>query len=215
MSRLSKLTLTLAGAAVGTAIALGVPTAANAATVGPDSDPYPTIAPGGIGNIGAGIGNVGAAPITASVVLYLTAPTNATFTADELWGFDVVQGVRSAPKRYFSNCVRSNGNTKIQCSGPITVPGAQGGMASYVDIRAEILVSSSAPNNTTYGNGIWQMTNSSDNLISGGTASMGYRTPTVVATPVVSPLAAGAVGLIGVAGAGTVALRRRRTATAA
>ncbi|GAA4038273.1 hypothetical protein GCM10023063_24280 [Arthrobacter methylotrophus] len=193
---------------------------ASASTTAPTVNAANTIAPGATGDVGATIlNNVGTAG-TGSVTLYLTAPSNSTFSSTDVWGSDFVQGVQSTNSyKAFTNCTLSNGNKDMTCNGAITIPAAGNNKYSGVKFTTPVTVNSAAPASTTFTDGVFNMTNSlgntSGNDISGGKTNMQYMTPAVAAVPAVDPMVGLGAGVV-IAGAGAaVALNRRRRAVAA
>jgi hypothetical protein len=203
-----------APAAIAAALVLGGAVAAQATTYGPIVDLPDTISPGGVGTVGAKIGNQIGVPQTGKVSLSLTAPAGSTFTSNQVTGTQIIQGVRqSSSSVVFNNCTLSAGNTKMSCTGTITIPAAGNGKASALDFRAPIAVSSSAASGTVYSDGDFNLSDSGDAVISGGRTNLQYQTPVVVDTPVINPMVGfGALGAAGVVGA-SLLLRRRRAAS--
>ncbi|MFB9713730.1 hypothetical protein [Arthrobacter methylotrophus] len=193
---------------------------ASASTTAPTVNAANTIAPGATGDVGATIMNVWGTDETGTLTLTLTAPSNSTFTDTDVWGSDINQGVQSnGSSRVFTNCTLSNGNKTKVCSGKITIPAAGNSKESGVKFTTSVAVDPTAPGNTTFTDGSFDMTNSAElssgtSSISGGKTNMQYKTPPVAAVPAVDPMVGLGAGVV-IAGAGAaVALNRRRRAVA-
>ncbi|GAA3342737.1 hypothetical protein GCM10017714_32380 [Curtobacterium pusillum] len=182
-------------------IALAAP--ASAVTVTPSADQPNTVAPGQTAEVGAVVYNQYGSAQSGGVALYLTAPENSTFTSDTVMGEQIIEGVRQGRTTLFSNCVRSNADTQMRCSGTLTVPAAGNGKLSGVDITTTIRVSTNAAPATTYtAAGGFNLSNSGNGQISGGGATIAFTTASAVPTPVFGALprlAADAVGTVGLA----------------
>ncbi|GAA4046440.1 hypothetical protein GCM10023063_37010 [Arthrobacter methylotrophus] len=182
----------------------------------PAVNPANTIAPTQTGDVGATVENAWGTPATGNVTVYLTAPANSTFTSNQVWGTDIIQGVPSAGSSpRFTNCTLSNGNKNMTCNGNITIPAAGNGQRSAVKFTTPVAVDPSAAQNTLYSNGDFNMTNSpgNNNTIKGGRTNLQYKTPVIAAVPMINEqvgaAAAGIIGAAGLAAGGTFLYRRR------
>lgn len=195
-----------------TAVLLGGAAASNAATQAPITDQAYTIAPGTQGNIGASYQNLATTVANGNVTITLQAPTNATFNDNQLYGTSF-QAPGAAPVQSViltrDQCVLSNANKTLTCTGPITVPAAPaGGGSGWLDVQATVIVDPAAPYNTLYNDGSFTSTSNGD--VTGGTTALQYQTPTDPAIPVVDPVVGLGAGILAAGTAATVMYSRRR-----
>ncbi|RKR73005.1 hypothetical protein [Frondihabitans australicus] len=189
--------------------ALAVVAPANAATSQPIEDTIGTIAPGTSGDIGFYYSNGDATANTGNVTIVLTAPTNATFNQNEVWGMDFPGGESSGSSRpVLTGCTLNGTSTQMTCTGNLTVMAPVGGKQSTLQLTANVAVAADTAAETTFNNGSAVITGGGG--ITGGTVSLGYKTPAEAETPVIAPvIGAGALAAAGIAG-GVALLRRKR-----